>query len=233
MGAWGSFNPWPFEFGGGPTDEESIYNALRSAVGEGGSAKKDDGIDGLWRACCAGGLAALGSFAERAATQAFPNLATDHIPVYEELYGITPPEGATDEDRRQVIAARYVDRLLADEPDLAVALADIDVRATLVAIPPAISTTVQLGKAFEPQDGFPTYGGARLSTGYPNFSSDFYVPVLLTIATTLPTPVDLTSINALKRHLREALPAWVDFDVLTSTGPFILDVSPLDLTAMS
>ena len=92
---------------------------------------------------------------------------------------------------------------------------------------------MQLGKAFQPQDGFPSYGGARLSTGYPNFSSDFYVPVLLTIATTLPTPVDLTSINALKRHLREALPAWVNFSVITRTGPFLIGVSPLGLTCLS
>jgi hypothetical protein len=234
-GLWGSF---PFEYGGGPTDEETTYNALRSAVGEGGSAANDDGIDGLLRRCRAIALAAGDAAVERAALQAFPQFATDHIPVYEEEYGIVPPEGATEQDRRLAIVAAYTAKVAENEVELAVGLAAIDSRLAPVAIPRAKAWYVQAGKAFEPQDGVPGYGpssfGAHAkSTPCPNASSDFYVPVQLTIGTTLPTPTDVASIAKAKAYLRVNLSSWVDFAVLTSTGPFTLDVSPLDLTCMS
>lgn len=233
MGGFGGSNPWPMQWGGGPTDEEVVYNALRSAVGEGGSAKKDDGIDGLWRRCRARGLAAGGSFAERAALQAFPQVATDHIPVFEEEFGIIPPEGATDEDRRQAIVAAYTLKAAQNEVELAERLFEVDPRFVLVNIPRALASTVQLGKAFQPQDGTPAYGGGRFGSAWPNYSSDFCVVVRLPTVAVMPTPVDLASITYAKRLLRKILPSWVDFAVITSTGPFLLDVSPLDLTCMT
>lgn len=233
MGAWGSLNPWPFQWGGGPTDEEIVYNALRSAVGEGGSAKDDTGIDGLWRRCRARGLAAVGSFAERAALQAFPQIATDHIPVYEAELRIIPPEGATDEDRRQAIVAAYTLKAAQNELELADRLLEIDPRFLVVNMPRALATTVQLGKAFQPQDGIPAYGGGRFGSAWPNYSSDFCVVVRLPTVAAMPTPVDLASITYAKRLLRKILPSWVDFSVVTSTGPFLIGVSPLGLTCLS
>lgn len=225
---WG--DAWPLEFGGAPTREDLAYRALKSAVGKGGSAENEGGIDGLWRRCKAAGLAAASSAVERAALQAFPHLATDHIPVYEEVFGIVPPEGATDEDRRIAIVAAYTARVAENENELLVGLLAIDPRFSLAVIPRALAWYVQAGKAFEPQDGIPTYGPVAKSTPCPNASSDFYVPVLLTIATVLPTPVDVASVAKAKRYLRAMLPSWVDFSVITSTGPFLADVSPLDFT---
>ena len=232
MGGYGG--PWPLDFGGGPTEEEKAYQALRKAVGEGGSAIREDGIDALWRRCKAMGLAAASTPVERAALQAFPQIATDHLPVYEDVFGIVPPEDATDQDRRIAIVAAYTAKAAENELDLAVGLTAIDTRLAPVAIPRALAWYVQFGKAFEPQDGAPSYGPVFKSTPCPNTSSDFYVPVQLTLAAgPMPTPVDVASIAKAKTFLRAALPSWVDFAVVTNLGPFILDVSPLDLTCMS
>lgn len=230
---YGGLSSFPFDYGGGPTDEETIYYALRGAVGVGGSATDDTGIDGLWRECRAAGLAAAASSLECAVAQAFPQIATEFIPVYEEELGIVPPENATDEDRRRAITEAYTAKAAENEVDLAVRLSKIDTRLSLPAIPQTKAKTVQFGKAFEPQDGVPTYGPTQKSSRVPNYSDDFFVRVFFTLATTMPTPVDLAIIMKAKRLLREILPSWVSFAIISSNGPFLLDTSPLDLTCLS
>lgn len=226
--------PFPIEYGPGQIGEETIYQALRRAVGDGGSAKKETGIDALWRRSKAKALAQLAAMTEKGALQGFPHLATDRLVVWEDELGISPPEGATDDDRRLAVQVAYVEKAIASEPELLAALQAIDVRLSLFPIPRANAWYVQLGKAFEPQDGTPKYsGGAQKSAPCVNTSSDFYVPVLLTIGTVMPTPVDLETIVKAKRFLATALPSWVDFKVILSTGPFLMGVSPMGLVALS
>ena len=231
MGGIGWQNPVPFEVGGGETDDELVYEALRRAVGEGGAAENDSGIDGLWRQCKAIALASLGTFAERATLQAFPNLATDHIPVYEDLLGIIPGADATDVDRRAEITAAFTRKILSTLPDIRTQLRAIDARASVIEIPNSVSTIVVRGKAFEPQDGTPDYGPKR-STAFPNFALDFHTVVQLATSTVVPSAADLLVIRRIKRYLRDVLASWCSFAVVTSTG-FLLDVSPLDLTGMT
>jgi len=234
MGAIGGLCPVPFEVGGGDTEDERVYQAMRRAVGDGGVAVTENGIDGLWRRCKAGAIASLNTFPERAALQAFPHLATDHIPVYEEELGITPAAAATDVARRADITAAYTRKIQATGPDLATQLSAIDPRTSLLDIPRATSGVVALGKAFQPQDGTPSYGGGRLSTSFPNFSTEFHVPVILNLgASPVPGPGDQLIIARIKRTLRDVLPAWVSSAVITGSPGFYLDVSPLDYTAMS
>jgi hypothetical protein len=67
-----------------------------------------------------------------------------------------------------------------------------------------------------------------------NFASDFYVPVMLALSSPpMPTPVEFATITEAKRYLARMLAAWVDFSIITNTGPFLLGVSPLGLTCLS
>jgi hypothetical protein len=232
--SFGWHNPFPFAFGGGETDDEEIYNALRAAVGIGGSAANEDGIDGHWRACKAGALATLAGMAERAALQAFPQIATDHLPEIEAELGpeLAPRAGATDVERRLDAAAAWTRRLGADGPTLARDLALIDPRATVLEIPHELSFVTTAGKAFEPQDGSLPFGGGRTGTALPNYADEYRTTVLFNVGGLVPGPADDLVMARLRRLLAAVSPAWQDFAIVTSEG-FYLDLSPLDITAMT
>jgi hypothetical protein len=231
---YGGLAGFPLEYGGETIDEE-VYGVLRNAVGIGGSARDDQGIDGLWRQCKAQAIASLLTTGERAALQVFPQIATDHLPVYEEELGLVPGEGATDEERRADVVAAWTRRLRADVPSLRQQIQLVDARADVLDVPRASSVVVVMGKAFEPQDGTPDYG-PRLSTAYPAYASEFLTPVTLAVAGGIPSAADLLVMARLKRVLRDVLSSWQDFSVSVSpTGGvgFFLDLSQLDLTAMT
>lgn len=235
-GGFGWHNPWPFEWGGGPTRVERTYEAMKRAVGEGGYAKNEDGIEGLWRAVRADAIAAINSSAERAITQAFPNLATDHIPVYEEQFRITPASGETDEQRRQAITEAYTRRVESDHPTLLLALQRIDPRFTVPDVPRETSVVVELGKAFQPLSGTPAFGGGRRSTAFPNYASEYIVPVVLDLsATPTPTAAEQLVLLKAKRYLNEVLSSWMHYAVgVGGVGVgFILDDSTLDATGLT
>jgi len=234
-GGFGWHNPWPLELGGGETLDERTYEALKRAVGEGGYAKNEDGIEGLWRAVRTEALACFHSMAERAILQAFPNVATDHIPVYEELFRITPRGGAPDEERRIAIAAAYTRRIASDHPSLLVAMQSLDPRFLLPDIPRATSVVVELGKAFEPLTGGPFFGGGRTSTAFPNYASEYIIPVVLDLtATPEPTAVEQIVVVNAKRFLNEVLSSWITYEFsFGGSAGFILDLSELDATGLT
>lgn len=234
-GGFGWHNPWPLEWGGGETLDERTYEALKRAVGEGGYAKNEDGIEGLWRACRTEAIACFHSMAERAILQAFPNLATDHIPVYEELFRITPRGGASDEERRIPITEAYTRKIAADHPSLVIALQKLDPRFLLPDIPRATSIVVELGKAFEPASGGPYFGGGRQSTLFPNYASEYIIPVVLDLsATPAPSAAELLVVKNAKRFLNEVLPSWVTYEFsFAGAAGFILDDSQLDAAGLT
>jgi len=203
---------------------------MKKAVGERGYAKNEDGIDGLWRAVRAQSIASLNHGDDIAALQAFPNRASALLGYYEWLFYITPPEGSTLEQRQQVVAERYTAEIEASIPDIEQQLQAIDPRASVLGIDRDKSTQVQLGKAFEPQDGTPDYGEHR-STAWPNFASDYVVTVLLDLGHLVATPAELLIIGRIKRLLRTVLQGWMTFAVVTSVG-FVADLSPADVTAI-
>lgn len=214
-GGYGWHNPWPFEWGGGETEDETIYEAMRSAVGT-LAARDDSGIDGLWRQCRAGIYASAGTFVERAVMQVWPQTATDHIPLWEAFLRITPTAGASDEERREQIASVYTSQSLADGPHLQARLKAIDSRFAVVDQSHDAGTVTVLGNPYE--------------ADVPNYSTDFVLPILFQVGT--PTPADQAKIARARMLLGESLPAWVDYAILMGLG-FVLDQSVLDGTALT
>jgi hypothetical protein len=217
MGGFGWHNPWPFEWGGGPTEFESTYEAWRKTLGT-LPAKDDSGIDGLWRRCRAEIVAIAASMAERAVLQAFPQVATDHLPPWEEYLGIVPSGSATEEERRRNVCLAYTRRALADGPDLLAQLKAIDARFWVDNLSHHMATTTIAGDAFD--------------SGWPNFASEFVLPVRMDTTARVPTEAERLAMLRAKDLLNEALPAWVDFQIATSQE-FYLDSSPLDFTMLT
>jgi hypothetical protein len=232
MGGFGWQNGFPFEFGGGSTHTETIYAALRASVGVGGSAPVDDGVDGLWRAARAAGLAAAGTTGERAILQAFPARATDLLEYYEDLLQAVPEPGDSVLERQAVVEQLWTERVRASLPDIAADLASIDPRFTVAAFSHSTSTDTLLDRAFEDLAGALPFGG-RQSTRFPNYSTEFVITALFDIGSGVtPGIPEQKLIERTKAHLNKVLPATHNFQVLTGVG-FILDTDLLDLTGLN
>lgn len=234
MGGFGWQNGFPFEFGGGSTHTETIYAAMRSSVGVGGSALDDDGtIDGVWRQARATGLAAAATTGERAILQAFPRLATDLLEYYERLLGAVPEPGDSVLDRQAVVEQRWTRRVRAAMPDIAADLVAIDPRFSVAVIDRQETTDTLHGRAFEDLAATLPFGGGRRSTRFPNYSTQYVVTTFLDIGSgVVPSLAEQRLIARAKEHLNEVLPATHNFQVLTGVG-FILDVDLLDLTGLN
>ncbi len=234
MGSLGWHNPVPFELGGGETEVELIYQALRSAVGVGGSAEDEDGsIDGIWRQAKARGIAKASPAAQRAAFQAWPFLATDALDYYEKLFFLTPEPDATDEERRLASSTRYTATVRASVPELEADLLAIDPRFSIVDVPETQTETTHFGRAFEDLAATEPFGGGRKSTLFPNYSTEFVVYVLFGLSPGVaPNITEQRLIRLAKEHLNEVLPGWVNFQIVTKIG-FVLDIDLLDLTGLS
>lgn len=230
----GSLNPVPFQVGGGPTATERAYRILRDAVGEGGSAPNDRGIDGLWRRSRALGLAAATSSTRRALLQAFPHLATDLLPYYERILGIHPPTGATDPQRVDVVVEEWTRFAIRSTPELEQALQKIDLRLSLLQITDDTSTTTMGGRVFEAHAGAsegPAFGLPGGFSQLPNFSTRQVVSVRFTLGYAgVPNVADQRVIERARELLRTALGSDTDFTI--STGPLVLGVTPLGLGAL-
>lgn len=232
MGGCGWSNPFPLELGGGATNVERIYRALRSAVGIGGSAEDDDGsIDGLWRQARASGLAAAATTGERALLNAFPSKATDLLEYYEALLGILPVREDDLPGRRALAAQRFTRQVDVAVPQLLADLQRIDPRFSILETPRAQAIETLFGRAFEDYAAAEPFGGGRKSTLFANYSTDFVVWVLFDIGSgVLPGPAEDAALEA-AAGLLGGLPTWVNFQTATADG-FILDESLLDLTGL-
>lgn len=215
-----------------PTREDLVYRALRSAAGKGGFAENETGsIDGLIRRIRARWIAAVSDMGERSALQAFPNHATDLLPYYERLLGLTDDPDLTLEERQAAAAALYTLQQSADLPSLRVALQQLDARFDALVGAPETSTTTIAGRAFEDMAGELPFGGGRQSTAFPNFASVFVLRVLLDLGDgVLPDITERRAMKLARRLLHDVLPATNDLQIVTHRG-FTLDVSRLDLTS--
>lgn len=218
----GSLNPLPFRVGGGPTPASLAYGVLRRAVGEGGSAPNDRGIEGLWRRSEAKGLAAATSHCRRALLQSSPIYATDLLPYYERILGVVPPSDASEPGRRAVVVPLWTRRIDNSTPVLAAELAKIDPRLTLIETPHDQAATAQFGRAFAPHEAnleSPVFGIARGHVLFPNYSTDAIVRVLFSVGHTGPLASDeLVVVERVKRLLRDRLPSTTDFTVAVDVG---------------
>ncbi len=222
----GSLNPCPFRVGGGATPSSKAYSAMRRIVGEGGSARVDTGLDGLWRRSRAKGLAAVWAAKERATLQFFPHLATDGIPYYERVTGQVRGKGEQDAAYRLRLWAAYVASIRADVPHIDEDLKAIDSRISIVE--PRFTATTQHGRAFGPLHAS-LETPPMVATVVPNYSTDFVLYVLFDAGHAGPPTVgERRTIERIGSYLRGVLPSWVSFVVMTETD-FLLDLSSLDL----
>lgn len=231
-------NPLAFALGGGPSGQELAYDSLRQAVGDGLRARVGSIVE-KWRMAKARGLAAIVQD-DRAAMQAFPNLATDFLEVYEEILRIVPPSGTSETDRRDTVVARYTRTVDATHPKLLAQLQALDPLFEILIIEPELTRTTDVGvRAFQdfnpasPLACGPAFdlhvGTSEKNSSVPNFSDDFILYVLLDIGGGTFTPAHRRAILAAQDELNESLPAWVDFRTFTAVG-FILDLDLLDVT---
>jgi hypothetical protein len=228
----GKRNPIPFRIGGGPSKTEQVYDALKQSVGTGG-ASPEGTIRDAWYLAKARGLAASNSD-ERAINQGFPDLATNALPVYEEILGTPPAPDDSEQTRRDNNTRLWTLLNVATTSDLESALQEIDSRITIGDIDRDITTVTQLGRAFQdetPSD--PDASGPPFNIGkqtdWPNYSDEMRCNVNMGIPGA-PTAVTTKNIESVKVVLRDRLPSWVDFSIFVSIG-FFLDVDVLDLGA--
>lgn len=230
----GELGPCPFDVGGAPSPAERAYRTLRRAVGKGGSAENDLGIDGFWRRSRAAGVASATSSSERALLQAWPHLATDALGYYERATGLGRGADETEADFRDRVWVAWTTQLQVDCPSLAEELERIDARASI--LEQAMSATTQHGRALAPlwPDGeAPAWGLPRNESEWPNYSTAMIVYARLALGYAgAPSISDQRVLERMRELLRGSLPSWVDFHVLTETS-FLTGSSPVGLSGVS
>lgn len=231
----GALNPLPMRLGGGPTEVSRAYKTIRDAVGEGGSAPNDRGLDGLWRRSRARGLAAATSATRRAVFNAWPHLATDLLPYYERTLGLVPDADASDAVRRAAVVAAWTAQLSATIPVLTEQLQALDARLSVLPLQPNLGRHTQAGRSLGPlwsSSGEPAWGDTPEASDFPNEATAFVLQVRFAVgyATAL-SSVDSALLEQALDILRRRLPSWVTWEVTTSTG-FLVGVSPLGLTGV-
>lgn len=232
MGGTGWSNPFPVEFGGGPTVIEDQYRMLTNAVGKGGTCPDDDSIMALLWQSIAKGVGCVATFDERAALQAFPDKATDLLPYYERLLLTVRDPASSDTERRRLAASRWTAAAAFLVSEIERDLQLIDSRFAIVLATDDEATTTVFGRNFEDLAGAEPFGGGRKATLLPNYSTHFVVTAVLSIGGGAPSAAENRTILAAQRHLSVVLPAWIGFQVVTALG-FHLDIDRLDLTALS
>lgn len=242
-------NPLGFALGGGKSIQEAFYEALKSAVGEGNYAPghRDDSIMESWRWAKARALAAVIED-ERVTAQAWPFLATDLIPMYEQLLGMAFPLSTSDQEKRDELTAQWTREIDSTIPGLLVMLQELDASITIIVPDRDVLRETQFGRAFEDWDptdplasgpAFNLAGGAvgPNASAYPNYSDDFIFLI------SYPLPVAAIIAESQKKVLvqirdlmNEAMPAWCDQRTFTTGSGqgqpcgFVLDQDQLDLT---
>ena len=233
----GSLNPVPIRVGGGLTTAQRAYRALRQAVGEGGSAPNDRGIEGLWRRSEAKGLAAASSHCRRALNQASPQLATDLLPYYERILGLVPDTNATEARRREDIVPLWTKLTANASPDVLQQLQRIDSRLSLINPPHFGAAVTQFGRAFAPVDSAleaPIFSLERGHVQYPNYSTDMIVRVLVAVGHSGPLSNDEARIVETARVLLQAiLPSTSDFTIVIDDGLWHVGVTPIGFGGVS
>lgn len=218
----GALNPCAFKVGGGPTLAEKLYRESRLSLGEGGAGEVNS-LEDKWRQAKAlaraKGLAAV----ERAASQAFPHLGVEQLPVYEDMLSL---EGAGEAaDRSEAVARALSDDPAATVPNLLDELRRIDPIIELDTIDATESVVARYGKPFQVD------GSAQQSSRWPAFSQHFFAHVRWPVPGGIPPSDDRAEVV---RSLNRMLPAWCDFVIYNKVGFFFdgFNDSFLDITAL-
>ena len=230
-------NPLPLSLGGGPTDIELIRDALRSAEGGEHGPGPQGGVGGGARIVQATAIAGAERAIERAFFQAFPGLATDALPIWEEALR---SDGAdSDVALRTLLELSWRAPDGATTPHLQQALLDISAQLT-IQIEDVDDTDVTIpGKHVAPEDNVPDYGGGSAAL-YPNYASRDVLRAVYTLAageTEIPENISRDVGKLLRRRLPSAQtytlvqqdPDDGGFFLLDGgeNGNSVLDVTPL------
>ncbi len=232
--------PLSLALGGGPSPQEEVYDAMRQNVGNGIQGPEGSLVE-KWRNARARGIAAF-TQDDRAASQAFPDISTDYLPVWEDILDIPPQPGASLSERQATVLVAYTRVIDASFPKLEDGLKSIDELMSILLIPHDLIRTTVPGRAFEdwdptdPSASGPPFrlnagGVGNTATGFPNFSDEFILTVLFDVGAGLLSVTNQRSFAEAQDLLNESLPAWVDFRLHTACG-FILDQDLLDVTLL-
>ena len=235
-------NPLSLQLGGGPSPQEQVYDAMFQNVGDGIQAGPDTLVE-KWRWARARGIAAF-TQDNRVVAQAFPDISTGFLGVWEDILEISPDPTASIAQRQATVLAEYTRAIDASYPKLRSQLQSIDALMDILLIPPDLTRTTVPGRAFQdwdPNDAqasgppFNLVGAAAGTSGpnvtsFPNFSDDFILFVLFNVGVGALTVENQRRFAEGQNELNESLPAWVDFRLFTACG-FILDQDLLDITA--
>ena len=104
----GGFDPFPRR--PGSRGGRNIETLTQSMIAQRGTAYSSDPNSIVWleSTCLARAIATGWETNQKLANQFDPYRASDFLPRWEKIYGITPPAGATESDRRTAVAARWV-----------------------------------------------------------------------------------------------------------------------------
>lgn len=232
--------PLSLALGGGPSPQEEIYDAMFQNVGDGIQGPEDSLVE-KWRNARARGIAVF-TEDDRATAQAFPEISTDYLPVWEDILDIPPTPGASVAERQATVLVAYTRTIDATFPKLESELQSIDALMSILLIPHDLVRTTVPGRGFEDWDtasasasGPPFRLGAGGvgddATGFPNFSDEFILTVLFDVGVGVLTVANQRSFSEAQDLLNESLPAWVDFRLHSACG-FILDQDLLDVTLL-
>lgn len=234
MSSFGGFGIFPIQFGGGSGEQELIYRALASIVGEGGSSVDDlevTTLDGALRAAKAKGLAA-GFLVERAAHwQAMPSTVSDELATYEEILAISPPPTETEEDRRQEVVRRWTLPAHGDFQHLRPELQRIDSRFVILDPVWREEAGGNAGRYYDAigkVEGSGSFGLGKVGSHFPAFSDSYHVAAVLPIPNT-PLEGDLRRlVLRAEELLARRIPAWCDYTVGLEPDGFELSIAFLD-----
>lgn len=234
-------NPLPMALGGGPTDIETIWRALREMTGGEHGPGPEGGIEDLFRQAKALALAGAERSIERAFLQLFPATATDALPLWEEL--LLASGTGTEATLRRLLVLAWQAPDGATTPHLTEELTAISAQLTIEIEDADLTHTTIAGKYQAPADNDPPYGLAspvsHISAVLPNYSTRDVLRVVYTLAsgeTGIPQAVSARVEELLSRRM----PAWQMWTLVQldeDDGPgFFLDGgqngnSVLDVTA--
>lgn len=230
-------NPGPFVLGGGETDIEEIHRSLRAAEGGEHGPGPVEGIEDLSRIAQATAIAGADRALERAFLQAFPGLATDALPLWEETL---LSEGAASEVAlRRLLELRWRAPNGATTPHLSADLLGISPQLAIEIEDPDLTDVTVPGKYLAPVGGAASYGGWSAAL-YPNRASRDVTRVVYTLAageSGIPDEVSRAVTKLMQRRLPSTMTWTLGQKDPDDGGFFLLDGgengnSVLDVTPM-
>lgn len=227
MSTLGCFGKFPYRLGGDPSPQEKAFRAIVALEGAGLLPPDDPQgattIDGAWHQAMANGLGMIGAVGEAAVFQAWPDRATDYIPEYERVLGISPAVASSEQERRDAITLAWVGDIRSADPDIEASLQAIDSRFSVLPVDHELARQTHYGKLFASQTAVlasPAHGQAV--SDYPNYGDDFYVRIFFDVGVGVAATGQIAVLKQQARdHLDRVLPAWCDFSIALSRGFYL------------